>query len=95
MTCFRLTDGTQNAPAWFEHLVIEKPELVSPVLIAYAGASFKAKKDYVDSIYVLERDNRYASLARLSVPDLLTYFPTRQKASQLHQLAHLLRAALR
>lgn len=95
MVCFRLTDGTQNSPAWFEHLVMGKPDFVSHVLIDYASASFKAKKDYVDSIYVLERDSRYASLARLSVPTLLKRFPTRQKSSQLHHLAHLLRAALR
>ena len=95
MIAFWLTDGRQNAPAWFEHLVIEKPELVAPVLIEYAGASFKARKDHVGGIHALERDSRYARLARLSVPALLERFPTRQKASQLQWLAYLLRAALR
>jgi len=95
MVCFRLTDGTEKPPEWFMHLVRTMPELVSKVLIAYAGTSFKAQKEYVDGIYPLARDAAYAQVARLSVPAILRSFPTRNRASQLNQLNSLLRSALK
>jgi hypothetical protein len=95
MTCFRLTDGTENTPEWFVHLVKNKPKLVSKILIDYASASFKAQKDHVDGIYALSREAAYAELARLSVPTLLRSFPTRNKSTQLNQLSSLLRTALK
>ncbi len=95
MTCFRLTDGTESPPEWFLHLVKNKPELVSKILIDYASASFKAQKDHVDGIYALSREASYAQLARLSVPALLRSFPTRNKSTQLNQLGSLLRTALK
>ena len=95
MVCFRLTDGTEKPPEWFMHLVRTMPELVSKVLIAFAGTSFKAQKEYVDGIYPLARDAAYAQVARLSVPAMLRSFPTRNRASQLNQLNSLLRSALK
>ena len=95
MICFRLTDGTESPPEWFLHLVKNKPELVSKILIDYASACFKAQKDHVDSIYALSREASYAQLARLSVPALLRSFPTRNKSTQLNQLGSLLRTALK
>lgn len=95
MVCFRLTDGTETPPEWFLHLVKNRPELVSKILVAYAGASFKAQKDHVDSIYPLSRDAAYTQLACLSVPALLRSFPTRNKATRLNQLSSLLWAGLK
>jgi hypothetical protein len=95
MICFRLTDGTESPPEWFLHLVKNKPELVSKILINYASACLKAQKDHVDSIYALSREASYAQLARLSVPALLRSFPTRNKSTQLNQLGSLLRTALK
>ena len=95
MVCFRLTDSTETPPEWFMHLVKNRPELVSMMLIAYAGASFKAQKEYVDGIYPLVRDAAYIQVARLSVPVLLRSFPTRNRVSQLNQLNSLLRSALK
>jgi hypothetical protein len=95
MVCFCLTDGASNTPEWFLYLVKTKPLLVSKILIAYAGASFKAHMKYVDGIYPLASDVAYAQVARLSVPTLLRNFPTRNRASQLDQLNSLLWSALR
>ncbi len=95
MVCFRLTDGTETTPAWFVHLVINMPTLVSNVLITYASQSFKALKEYVDGIYPLARDPAYKKVARFSVPALLISFPTRNKSAQLNQLNSLLRSALK
>ena len=71
------------------------PELVSKVLVHYAGTSFKAQKEYVDGIYPLAREAAYAQVARRSVPAMLRSFPTRNRASQLNQLNSLLRSALK
>lgn len=95
MVCFRLTDGTETPPEWFLHLVKNIPELVSKMLITYAGASFKAQKEYVAGIYPLARDAAYTQVACLCVPALLRSFPTRNRASQLNQLNSLLRSALK
>lgn len=95
MVCFQLTDGTEKQPEWFMHLVKTMPELVSKVLITYAGTSFKAQKEYVDGIYPLASDAAYAQVARLCVPAMLRSFPTRNRASQLNQLSSLLRSALK
>ncbi|MEY4316680.1 MAG: hypothetical protein RI902_488 [Pseudomonadota bacterium] len=95
MVCFRLTDGTEKPPEWFMHLVKTMPELVSKVLVTYAGTSFKAQKEYVDGIYPLARDAAYMQVASLSVPAMLRSFPTRNRASQLNQLNSILRSALK
>jgi hypothetical protein len=95
MVCFRLTDGTEKPPEWFLHLVKSKPDLISKILIDYAGASFKAKKEHVDGIYPLAGNTLYAPVAHLSVPALLRSFPTRNKAGQLNQLNSLLGSALK
>jgi hypothetical protein len=95
MVCFRLTDGTETPPDWFLHLVSNMPELVSKVLITYASESFKAQKEYVDGIYPLATNAAYMKVARLSVPNLLISFPTRNRANQLNQLSSLLRSALK
>lgn len=96
MVCFHLTDILQSTtPDWFMHLVKTNPELVVKILVAYASASFKAQKDYVNGIHALEREAAYTPIARLSVPVLLKNFPTRNKASQLNQLGSLLRSALK
>lgn len=95
MICFRLTESTETPPEWLIYLVKNRPELVSTILIAFASASFKAQKEYVDGIYPLARDATYIQVARLSVPALLRSFPTLNKASQLNQLNSLLRSALK
>lgn len=95
MVCFRLTNGTETPPEWFMHLVKTMPELVSKVLITYAGTSFKAQKDYVDGIYPLARNAEYKKVACLSVPALLLSFPTRNRSNQLNQLNSLLQSALK
>jgi hypothetical protein len=95
MVCFRLTDGTSRAPEWFLRVVESKPGLVSEVFITYAGASFKAKSEYVDGIYALAAEATFAQVARLAVPALLRSFPMRNRAHQLNQLQSLIRSALK
>ncbi len=95
MLAFRLTDGTGNTPEWFIHLVQQRPVLVAEVLSFYAGATLKAGKDFVDSVYPLEHDAVYREVALLAAPRLLETFPVRTRSGQLHHLENLLKAALR
>lgn len=95
MIAFRLTYGADNTPEWFLHLVQQRPELVAEVLIAYASATLKAGKEFVDSIYPLEHDPKYCAVATLAVSRLLQSFPVQARSGQLNHLEYLLKAALR
>lgn len=95
MIAFRLTYGADETPDWFILLVRQRPELVAEVLIAYASATLKSSKDYIDSIYPLERDPEYRAVAILAVPRLLETSPVKVRSSYLYYLESLLKAALR
>lgn len=94
MVAFRLTYGADNTPEWFLYLVEKNPPLVAQVLISYAGATLKAKNEFLDGIYPLHHDGRYAEVARIAVPELLACFPVRANARKLNHLENLLKAAL-
>ncbi|UCV13728.1 NACHT domain-containing protein [Quatrionicoccus australiensis] len=95
MLAFRLTYGADNTPAWFTHLVQTCPELVAEVLVVYAGATLKARQDFIYGIYPLAHDPIYRGVAELAGPPLLAGFPVRAKSTQLSHLEYLLKAAVR
>lgn len=95
MLAFRMTYGADNTPGWFTHLVKTRPTLVAEVLIDYASATLKARRDYISETYALATDPDYRSVAELAVPTLLAVFPIRAKATQLSHLERLLKAAMR
>lgn len=95
MLAFRLTYGADKEPAWFSNLVQTRPALVAEVLVAYAGATFKARQDFVYGLYALAHDAAYRAVAELAAIPLLTSFPVRIKSTLLSYLEYLLKAALR
>ena len=95
MIAFLLTSGDDNKPAWFIHVVQQYPELVADVLIAYACATWKAGKDYVNNIFPPDYDSRYRAVAISAIPRLLASFPLRARSVQLRTLRQVLEAALR
>ncbi len=95
MLAFRMTYGADNTPDWFAYLVRSRPTLVADVLIDYASATLKARRDYLSETYALANDPDYRSVAELAVPQLLTTFPVRAKATQLSHLERLLKVAMR
>lgn len=95
MLAFRLTYGADNTPEWFTYLVQTRPTLVAEVLVDYAGATLKARQDYISETYSLATDPSYRSVAELAVPELLAGFPVRAKSTQLSHLERLLKAAMR
>lgn len=95
MLAFRLTYGADNTPGWFTHLVQRRPALVAEVLVDYAGATLKARQDYISETYSLATDPSYRGVAELAVPRLLAGFPVRAKSTQLSHLERLLKAAMR
>jgi len=94
MVAFRLTYGADNTPDWYTHLVQMRPALVAEVLVDYAGATLKARQDYISGTYSLASDPVYRGVAELAVPPLLANFPVRAKSTQLPHLEHMLKAAL-
>lgn len=95
MIACHLVYGADETPDWVRHIVLGRPELFAEVLVAYARATLKSKRDYVDHIHPLQRDAEYAEVAALAVPKLLASFPTRAPTNRLRYLESLLKAAVR
>ena len=95
LVCFRLTDGTDLTSDWFAHLAKNRSELVAPILVAYADAFLRAKKEPIHGLYLLPRNADFKRVADRSVPLLLGKFPNRIKSTQLYSLRLLLVAALK
>lgn len=91
----RYTYGAGNEPAWFEHLVKIRPDLVAQACVVYVRGCLKARKEYVHGVYFLAHDDAYAGVAKVAVPVLLVDFPRRASLKQLPVLEYLLKAAIR
>ena len=91
----RYTYGADKEPAWFEHLVRVRPDLVAQACIAYTVGCLKAHKESVHGIYFLANDDAYSEVAKSTVPVLLDDFPRRANLKQLSVLEDLLKAAIR
>lgn len=95
LVCFRLTHDFDETPAWFETLVVERPQVVADVLVAYASAMLKAGKEHVAGIYPLAYDDVYAEVSRSAALKLLAAYPTRVRRGRLGDLGTLLVAGLK
>lgn len=95
MLAFRFTYGADDTPEWFTCFVQVHPALVAEVLVDYAGATLKARQDFVYGLYPLVHDPIYRGVAELATHPLLANFPVRAKSTQLSHLEYLLKAALR
>lgn len=95
LVAFRYTHDFEERPAWFRVLILVRPRLIADVLVTYASAMIKARKEHVAGLYPLAFDDEYQAIARLAVLDLLAAYPTRASRSRIHQLENLLVAGLR
>lgn len=95
LVVFRLTHDFGNTPAWFNTLVRERPQVVADVLVAYASAMFKARKEHVSGLYPLAYDDANEEVARYAALRLLAAYPLRTKKERLGDLGILLVAAIR
>lgn len=95
LVCFRLTHNYDGSPEWFETMLVQRPQLVADVLVAYASAVFKTGKEHVAGIFPLAYDDRYRDVGRRSALRLLAAYPTRVRRERLGDLGTLLVAALK
>lgn len=95
LVAFRLTHNFDDTPAWFITLVRDQPQVVADVLVAYASAMFKARKEHVSGLYPLAYDDAHAEVSRYAVLRLLATYPLRTKKERLGDLGVLLVAAIR
>ncbi|MDD3519411.1 MAG: hypothetical protein PHQ14_13770, partial [Chromatiales bacterium] len=65
MVAFYLTDGMEDTPAWFRHLILHRPPLVARVLVEYVGKTLKSKQDYITGTHALEHDDAYRTVAEI------------------------------
>lgn len=95
LVAFRLTHDFDDTPAWFLALVRHRPQVVADVLVTYASAMFKARKEHVSGLYPLAYDEDHAEVARRAALRLLAGYPLRAKKEKLGDLGVLLVAAIR
>ncbi|MBK8121383.1 MAG: hypothetical protein IPK39_21185 [Sulfuritalea sp.] len=95
LVAFRLTHDYRSTPSWFLALVEHRPETVADVLIHYAKAMFKARKENASGIYALAYEDAYAAVAHRAALPLLSAYPLRWKRESLNQLGTLLIAAIK
>lgn len=78
LAAFWLTYGADEEPVWFKAFSTAMPELVAPILIAYAQGKLRRKGPYaITGLWQLSHDDTRRDLARLVLPDLLKTFPLR------------------
>ncbi|MFZ3017196.1 MAG: hypothetical protein WA056_01915 [Gallionella sp.] len=96
LLAFRLSHDVGNEPPWFSALVQQRSELVAAVLLAYAVPMLRAGKEHVSGLYALARNEAYAVVAGLVLPELLEKFPLRASKLRLSDaLDPLIKGALR
>lgn len=95
LVAFYLTDGMGHLPGWYKTLVAQRPELVAPILVRYAGPKLRRKGSLsITGLWALSHEADHQPLARLVLPDLLARFPLRASAPARGQLNRSLLAAL-
>jgi len=87
-----LTRGSGLAD-WVKHLSKERPPLFSQAVVRYAKSMFKAGRDVIDGIQVLE-DPDGEEAGKLALPQLLEIFPARALEGQTNTLGRLIKLAL-
>ncbi len=82
------------SPPWYESLLIERPELVSKILIRRVRFQMRKREEFLTDSYELAFSSNHVKVASLTALPLLKSFPIRCTNQQLHALGHLLAAAL-
>ena len=80
--------------AWYESLLAQRPELVSEILIRRIRFQMRKREEFLTDSYELAFSGVHAKVASLAALPLLKSFPIRCSTRQLHELGHLLTAAL-
>ncbi len=93
LIAFRLTHDFDDTPTWYLAIIGAQPSIAAEVLIEYAKAMFKARKEHIAGIYPLAHEEALGPVAKLAALPLLAAFPIRAKKELLAQLSTLLTAA--
>ncbi len=86
--------GEVQAPAWYEALLANQPELVAEILIKRIRFQMRRGEEFLTESHELAFSKTHAKVARLAALPLLKSFPICCTARQLHGLGLLLAAAL-
>ena len=82
-----------ESSGWYEYLLINKPDLVADVMVAYFHLFLASGEDAQFQARLLVRDDKYRQVAPLVAIPVLENFPLKSKEGQLTTLAYLLQAA--
>lgn len=81
-------------PVWYKSLLVKRPELVAEILIRRIRFQMRKGEEFLTDSYELAFSGTHAKVASLAALPLLKSFPIRCATRQLHDLRHLLAAAL-
>ncbi len=82
------------SPAWYKSLLAERPDLVAEILIRRIRFQMRKGEEFLADSYELAFSDTHVKVASLAALPLLKSFPVRCTTRQLHELGHLLAAAL-
>lgn len=94
LLAFRLNMPFVALDAWLAQIARQRPELFTDLLVRYANSAFKAGESSVELIHLLGKNDDYAQVSALAIPQFLRNFPLRAKKDQFHSLKRLLNTAL-
>jgi len=92
---FRLTNNYGNTPAWFLHLVQQKPVTVASIMQKLMLQQIEKKAAQVEGLYALAHDANYAHIAQLITPTLIQALPAKATKKQLNTVEELIICLLR
>lgn len=81
-------------PAWHKSLLVKRPELVAEIFIRRIRFQMRKREEFLADSHELAFSSTHAKVASLVALPLLKSFPIRCSNRQLHDLGHLLAAAL-
>lgn len=85
---------SDDQPAWYQRLLLARPETVAEVQVKYAVSEFRSGRAFFSKLWELAHDKAHAQVAERASLPLLRAFPTRCKLNQLGLLDYLLWAAI-
>jgi len=89
-----ITIDKNNLRPWYEHALLQYPEVVADSLVMIHNASVQAKSSVNQHVFKMAFDKRYVQIIPLAVMRMFTAFPTRSNKYQRESLRLILWSAI-
>lgn len=90
LIAFCLTSNDGNTPAWFLHLVQQKPDMVAAIMQQFMVQQIASKVEHIQGLHALTHDSNYTRIAELMTPALIQALPVKTVKKQLNSVRKLI-----